>query len=90
MTTEITVEQLRGADQRHRDAWCGWAVANGLDPNRISGQHAITVVGDVIHCRMFATALNGRRIARDDVDELATEAVTAPLLVPMPEAWPEP
>lgn len=90
MTTVITVEQMHhGAHGKQHEAWCEWAKANNLDPTQISASYPIQVIDGQIHYRAMPRSLGGEIIVGADSNVTYDER-TAPLIVPMPEAWPAP
>lgn len=92
MTIAITVDQLRraGGNPEFLAAICAWAEANGLDPVRVSGQHAVVVIDDQIQYHEVVTTPDGAAIidVTGDEDVVGTCFRVVPLIAAMPDEWP--
>jgi hypothetical protein len=94
MTDRITVSQTVTAHLGEvpglLDTICGWLVANGLDPVRVSGRHDIVVIGDRIQYHEVVTDEDGAQVI-DYTDVSRTVGTcfrVVPLVTPMPDEWP--
>ncbi|MER7517791.1 hypothetical protein [Streptomyces sp. NPDC126499] len=63
--------------RRNREALADWLHANGIDPNTVSADHAIRLVGDTIWYHAFDLDPAGRRVADWEAGEMVTVERTA-------------
>lgn len=75
-----------------REALCQWLSANGIDPDHVpvdADMTITTVDNDVrqLHCEVFVTDANGRRMLNERRTTVARATVTVPLLAQPPNWW---
>ncbi len=71
----------------HRQQVCEWLVANGLDPNRLSGIEVVLLDAPCLRLHEFALDDRGNRYGQPDESGQWSVVMAEPRLHPM-KSWP--
>jgi hypothetical protein len=91
MSTRVLVTITEQAIDRHREALCAWATANGIDPRRIASRPGLTIErsgrrGLSIVYRELQRDVDGRWLPDPDrPDEVWTVRKATPMTRPLAE-----